>query len=43
MIDNLFKSNFIGKDGFRWWIGQVAPKDVQQHQMEQVDKAWGAE
>ena len=42
MIDNLFKSNFIGKDGFRWWIGQVAPKDVQQHQMEQVDKAWGA-
>ncbi len=26
MIDeSLLKSNFIGRDGFRWWIGQVAP------------------
>jgi len=22
----LLKSNYIGKDGFTWWIGQVAPK-----------------
>ena len=22
-----FKTNFIGKDGFVWWIGQVAPED----------------
>lgn len=26
MIDeSLLRSNFIGRDGFRWWIGQVAP------------------
>ena len=24
--NNLLKTNFIGKDGFRWWIGQVAPE-----------------
>ena len=42
MIDNLFKSHFIGKDGFRWWIGQVAPKNVQEDQMDQVGKSWGA-
>ena len=29
MIDqSLFKSNVIGKDGFRWWVGQVAPEGV---------------
>ena len=22
------KSNFIGKDGFVWWIGQIAPEEV---------------
>lgn len=27
--DNLLKSNFVGRDGFRWWIGQVAPIDAQ--------------
>ena len=28
MIDQfaaLGKTNFLGKDGFNWWIGQVAP------------------
>lgn len=26
MIDeSVLKSNFIGRDGFRWWIGQIAP------------------
>lgn len=26
MIDeSLIKSNFIGRDSFRWWIGQIAP------------------
>jgi hypothetical protein len=26
MIDeSLLKSNFIGRDGFRWWIGQIPP------------------
>ncbi len=23
--ESILKSNFIGRDGFRWWIGQVAP------------------
>lgn len=26
MIDEtLFKTNYLGKDGFIWWLGQVAP------------------
>lgn len=25
--ESLFKSNFIGRDGFRWWIGQIPPLD----------------
>jgi hypothetical protein len=26
MIDeSLLKSNFVGRDGFRWWIGQIPP------------------
>ena len=38
MEESLLKSNFIGRDGFRWWIGQVAPKEVQ----EQLNKdGWG--
>lgn len=29
MIDeSLLKSNFLGRDGFRWWIGQIAPIDA---------------
>jgi hypothetical protein len=27
--DNLLKSNFLGRDGFRWWVGQVAPSEAQ--------------
>ena len=23
--NNLLKSNFLGRDGFRWWIGQIPP------------------
>ena len=23
--ESLYRSNFIGRDGFRWWIGNVAP------------------
>jgi hypothetical protein len=33
MIDeSLLKSNFLGRDGFRWWIGQVAPIESQEDQ-----------
>lgn len=26
MEESLLKSNFLGRDGFRWWIGQIAPE-----------------
>ena len=39
--NNLIKTNFIGKDGFRWWIGQVAPEDAQGDQLKQIGSAWG--
>lgn len=30
MIDeSLVKSNFVGRDGFRWWIGQIPPASAQ--------------
>ena len=38
---NLLKTNFLGKDGFRWWIGQVAPEKVQGDQLNQIGNAWG--
>jgi hypothetical protein len=29
MIDeSLLKSNFIGRDGFRWWVGQIPPESA---------------
>lgn len=39
MLDqSLLQSHFIGRDGFRWWIGQVAPEEVQK----QINKdGWG--
>jgi len=44
MIDEaLLKSNFVGKDGFRWWVGQVAPSTVQGEQLAPKDggSSWG--
>jgi len=33
MIDeSILKSNFIGRDGFRWWIGQIPPIESQKSQ-----------
>ena len=39
--NNLLKTNFIGKDGFRWWIGQVAPEAAQGDQLNQIGNTWG--
>ena len=39
--NNLLKTNFIGKDGFRWWIGQVAPEEAQGNQINQIGNTWG--
>ena len=46
MIDeSLIKSNFVGKDGFRWWVGQVAPSTAQGEQLAPTKnkdvKNWG--
>jgi hypothetical protein len=42
MIDeSLLKSNFIGRDGFRWWIGQIAPEDVQKQLNKDAKEGWG--
>lgn len=30
--ESLLKSNFVGRDGFRWWIGQVPPIEAQGEQ-----------
>ena len=42
MIDeSILKSNFIGKDGFIWWIGQVAPAEVWRTEKSRVDTEVG--
>jgi len=37
--ESLLKSNFIGKDGFRWWIGQIPPVEAWEGQANK--KGWG--
>ena len=27
--ESFLKTNFIGRDGFRWWIGQIPPIEAQ--------------
>jgi hypothetical protein len=39
MEQSLLKSNFVGRDGFLWWIGQVAPESAQKKQLDK--EAWG--
>ena len=41
--DSLLKTNFVGKDGFRWWVGQIAPKNVQGEQLapKEDSDSWG--
>ena len=42
MIDeSLLKSNFLGRDGFRWWIGQIAPEEVQKQLNKDAKDGWG--
>tara|TARA_X000000368_G_scaffold284887_1_gene226210 strand:- start:903 stop:2966 length:2064 start_codon:yes stop_codon:yes gene_type:complete len=37
--ESLLKTNFIGRDGFRWWVGQVAPEESQGGQINGA--GWG--
>ena len=40
MIDeSLLKSHFIGRDGFRWWLGQIAPVEAWEEQAN--GNGWG--
>lgn len=40
MIDeSLLKSNFVGRDGFRWWVGQIPPKEAHSKQFDK--EGWG--
>ena len=27
--ESLLKSNFLGRDGFRWWVGQITTENSQ--------------
>ena len=43
MIDEAFiKSNFLGRDGFIWWIGQVADPSVWRNEKVNIDNEDGA-
>ena len=37
--ESTLKSNFLGRDGFRWWIGQIAPTSAWQAQAD--GRGWG--
>jgi hypothetical protein len=37
--ESLIKSNFIGRDGFRWWIGQIPPEKSHNNQLNGA--GWG--
>ena len=39
MEESLLKSNFIGRDGFRWWIGQIPPLSTMGKQVK--GSGWG--
>ena len=39
--NNLLKSNFLGRDGFRWWIGQIPPAKTWALQWSKQPNAWG--
>ena len=39
MEESLLKSNFLGRDGFRWWIGQIPPAESMDKQINK--DGWG--
>ena len=38
--ESFLKTNFMGRDGFRWWVGQIPPEgedyDLQQCQISDI-------
>ena len=41
MEESLLKSNFVGRDGFRWWVGQIAPIKVWRKNTTDPTNGWG--
>lgn len=39
--ESLYRSNFIGRDGFRWWIGNVAPFSGEGQEDQNNGGGWG--
>tara|TARA_Y100000766_G_scaffold280588_1_gene290668 strand:- start:57 stop:2333 length:2277 start_codon:yes stop_codon:yes gene_type:complete len=39
--ETILKSNFVGRDGFKWWIGQIGPESCQGDQINETGNAWG--
>lgn len=37
--ESLYKTSFIGRDGFRWWIGQIPP--IKSHKEQPNGQGWG--
>ena len=41
MLDSaLLKTNFVGRDGFVWWIGRVAEPSVWRNEATDTDAGW---
>ena len=41
MLDSaLLKTNFVGRDGFVWWIGRVANPNVWRNESTDTDAGW---
>ena len=41
MDKSRFKTNFVGKDGFIWWIGQIPNQESWQTQIDEGEGSWG--
>ena len=41
MDNSSFKTNFVGKDGFIWWIGQIPDQESWQTQIDEGNGSWG--
>lgn len=39
--ESLLRSNFVGRDGFRWWVGSVAPFDGEGQSDQNNGGGWG--
>ena len=39
--NNILNSGFLGRDGFRWWVGQIPPRKTSVFQWNRTPQAWG--